>query len=273
MQKDNKQQKIFIFGFLLMIVVIFWFLLKPFVLNWKNGQKNDAEKKANEEILKAPSIMPEELFSKIENKSEVFLIDISSANDFSRGHIAKSINSPAEKLDKKFFTSIGASPTADIFIFSQGGDLANLATIVNRIISQGFSNAKYLRGGISDWREKGFPLVSSGGTSVDSSKVKKLTAEEAIKIKDASPSLIDFIDVRDKNIFSGGHIEGAKNIPLSELEGRKNEVSAIKKVIVYGSSDSESFQAAVVLFDLNFFNVYQLDGGLGSWKAAGGKVE
>ena len=46
-----------------------------------------------------------------------------------------------------------------------------------------------------------------------------------------------------------------------------------KKIIVYGANENESFQAAVTLFDLNFFNVYQMDGGIDEWKAAGGNVK
>jgi len=102
--------------------------------------------------------------------------------------------------------------------------------------------------------------------------VKKITIAEIKKDADSSPDLLQFLDVRNKSDFAKEHIVGAINVPLPELEARKNEVSAVKKTIVYGANTDESFQAATVLFDLNFFNIYQMDGGIDDWKAAGGNV-
>ena len=273
MQNEKNQHKVFVFGFLLIVLVVLGFLLKPVVMNWKDGQKNQAEQKANAEILKAPSVMPDDLFQMIQDKSKVFLVDISAPDDFKRGHIALAVNVPMEKLDKSFISSLGAEKTANIFIVNQGSDLAALATVTNKIVSDGFVNAKYLRGGISGWIEKGLPLVSLGGSEEDNVKVKKITIDEIKNDAGSTPDLLQFLDVRSKDDFAKEHIVGAINIPLSDLETRKTEIPAVKKTIVYGASESESFQAAVALFDLNFFNVWQMDGGINEWKAAGGNVK
>ena len=271
--KEKNQHKVFAFGFLLIVLVVLGFLLKPVVVNWKNGQKDQIERLANAEILKAPSVMPEDLFQMIQKKSKIFLVDISAADDFKKGHIATSVNVPAEKLEKNFLASLGAEKTANLFLINQGSDLAGLATIVNKIIADGFVNAKYLRGGIPGWKEKGFPLVSLGGSEEDSAKVKKITIDEIKNDAGINPDILQFLDVRSKNDFAKEHIVGAISIPLSELEARKNDVPVVKKTIVYGASVDESFQAAVSLFDLNFFNVFQMEGGINEWKAAGGKTE
>jgi rhodanese-related sulfurtransferase len=271
--RQRRQHKVFVVGFSLIVLLLLWFLLKPFVSNWKNGQLGRDEQKANEEILKAPSVMPEDLFKKIQSNSKIFLVDTSSPDEFSRGHIATAVNTEADKLDKDFFTVLGADRTADIFIVNQGDKLAGLATAVNRIVSDGFVNAKYLRGGIPGWREKGFPLVSSGGSDQDSAKVKKIAIDEIKKDAESNSNLLQFLDVRGKNDFAKEHIVSAINIPLSELETRKTEIPSVKKTIVYGAHADEGFQAAVVLFDLNFFNVWQMDGGIDEWKAAGGKMQ
>ncbi|HUD08567.1 MAG TPA: rhodanese-like domain-containing protein [Candidatus Saccharimonadales bacterium] len=272
MQNEKNQHKVFVFGFLLIVLVVLGFLLKPVVMNWKDGQKNQAEQKANAEILKAPSVMPDDLFQMIQDKSKVFLVDISAPDDFKRGHIALAVNVPMEKLDKSFISSLGAEKTANIFIVNQGSDLAALATVTNKIVSDGFVNAKYLRGGISGWIEKGFPLVSLGGSEEDNAKVKKITIDEIKNDAGSTPDLLQFLDVRSKDDFAKEHIVGALNIPLTELETRKDDIPAVKKIIVYGSDENESFQAAVTLFDLNFFNVWQMDGGINEWKAAGGNI-
>jgi len=273
MQKEEKQHKIFVIGFFLIVIVVLWFLVKPFVSGWQSRQKNSAERKANEEILKAPSIMPDDLFKKIEGKSEIFLVDISNPEDFSRGHIAESVNTPAEMLNRDFLNNLGATETADVFIINQGNNLEELAIAVNEAISAGFSNAKYLRGGISGWREKGYPLVSSGGSENDRAKVKKITFDEIKKEAETNPDLLQFLDVREQGAFSKEHIIGSINIPISELESKRGEVPILKKIIVYGDNENESFQAAVILFDLNFFNAYQMSGSIEEWKASGGNTE
>lgn len=273
MQDEKKQQKIFAVGFSLIVVVILGFLLKPLISNWRNHAQNSDEQKANAEILKAPSITADDLFQEIRRNSKIFLVDISSNDDFKRGHIATAANVPEEKLDKNFFKNIGADSTANIIAINQGDDLATLATRVNKIVAEGFVNAKYLRGGIADWKNQGYPIVSSGASDIDGAKVKKITIEEIKNEAGINPTLLQFLDVRSKGSFAAGHIVGAINIPLAELERRKNEAPAAKKIIIYGADENESFQAAVILFDLNFFNVWQMQGTLEGWKAADGKTE
>ncbi|MFA6285117.1 MAG: rhodanese-like domain-containing protein [Parcubacteria group bacterium] len=272
MQNEKNQHKIFVVGFSLVVIIILWFLLKPLVLNLKGGQSSKDEQKANEEILKAPSTMPEDLLKAIQDKSKIFLADISSSDEFNRGHIATAVNVQADKLDKSFFVALGADRTSNILIVNQGDNLTDLATVVNKIVSDGFVNAKYLRGGIPGWQEKGYPLVSSGGSGEDSAKVKNITIDEIKKDAEITPALLQFLDVRSKNDFAKEHIVGAINLSLSELETRKSEIPVLKKTIIYGSNENDGFQAAAVLFDLNFFNVYKMNGGIEDWKAAGGKV-
>jgi rhodanese-related sulfurtransferase len=274
MRNEKNQSNVFVYGFLLIILVVLWFFLKPVVLSWKNSSKIDPEKAANAEILKAPSIMPSDLFQMIQDQKKVFLIDISSVNDFDRGHIATSLNASADKIDSDFFKTIGAEKTASIFLINQGNnDLAGLAKATNVVVAAGFVNAQYLRGGIAGWREEGYPLVSGGKAETDQAKVKKISIEEIRNQMEQNSSSIQFLDVRDSASFSKGHITGALSIPLSDLETRKKEIPVVQKVVVYGASQDDSFQAAVILFDLNFFNIYQLDATFDDWKTAGGKVE
>jgi rhodanese-related sulfurtransferase len=273
MKKEKNKSKVYVFGTSLLFLVVAWFLFKPFVSDWLGSRKNVDEKKANAEILKAPSIMPDDLESEIKSNSDIFVIDVSSADDFEKGHIADSYSAAGKHLDKKYFESVGAESVSSIFIVNQGTDLANLAATTNRVISLGFVNAKYLRGGISGWKEKGYPLISSGESSENAAKVKKISIDGIKNESVSGGDAFQFVDVRSKEDFSAGHIVGAVNIPAAEIEKRQNEISVLKRVVVYDSNKSESFRAAVSLFDLNFFNVYQLDGTLDDWKAAGGNVQ
>jgi hydroxyacylglutathione hydrolase len=270
MQKEKNQNKIFFIGFSLIVLVLLWFLVKPLISSWKKNEAQTNDAKLNEEILKAPSALPEDLYQKTEADSKIFILDTSSSDEFQKGHIAKSINVSANDLNKDYLDSVGIDKASDIFIVNRDGNLADLTTSVNKLVSAGFVNAKYVRGGIEGWKEKGYPLISAGSALSDNAKVRKISIDEIKKEAENGSDIFQFIDVRNQEDFSSGHIVGAINIPLPQIEMKENEVSAVKKVVVYGANSNESFQAAATLFDLNFFNVYQLDATLEDWKTAGG---
>lgn len=56
------------------------------------------------------------------------------------------------------------------------------------------------------------------------------------------------IDVRSPGEFAGGHIKGAKNIPLNEIGAKINEIKKLKKpVIACCASGMRSSQATSIL--------------------------
>ncbi|MFC1815303.1 rhodanese-like domain-containing protein [Thermodesulfobacteriota bacterium] len=84
------------------------------------------------------------------------------------------------------------------------------------------------------------------------------------------------LDVRQPNEYKGGHIPGAKLIPLPDLTERLNEIDADKPAIVYCAIGGRSRVAAQILTVKGFDNVYNLSGGFKAWdsKAAfGGKEQ
>ena len=67
------------------------------------------------------------------------------------------------------------------------------------------------------------------------------------------------VDVRSRDEFAAGHIEGARNISLDELPGRLAEVGARDKpVVVYCASGMRSAAAAASLKQSGFTQVYDL---------------
>lgn len=56
------------------------------------------------------------------------------------------------------------------------------------------------------------------------------------------------IDVRSQGEFAGGHIKGAKNIPLNEIENKINDIKKLNKpVIACCASGMRSSQATSIL--------------------------
>ncbi len=97
-------------------------------------------------------------------------------------------------------------------------------------------------------------------------------AEDIYKMLTEEPSQIILLDVRTEAEYEEEHIqiEGVetKNIPLSEIEERLNELNKSKVLIVYCRSGARSRQACEILAQHNF-TVFNLEGGITAWKAAG----
>lgn len=78
------------------------------------------------------------------------------------------------------------------------------------------------------------------------------------------------IDVREPNEFEGGHILGARNIPLSQLKTRLKELRPDKPVYLYCQSGLRSGRAAQMLHRKGYKELYHLKGGFKQWS---GKIK
>lgn len=98
-------------------------------------------------------------------------------------------------------------------------------------------------------------------------KIVKTLSEEEFKSGYRKAQLID---VREPNEFSGGHILGARNIPLTQMRTRLKEIRPDKPVYLYCQSGSRSGRAAQMLYKKGYKDLYHLEGGFKKW---GGKVK
>lgn len=76
---------------------------------------------------------------------------------------------------------------------------------------------------------------------------------------------IQLIDVRETDEYAGGHIEQAKNVPLSELTERTAELDAKQSIHVICLSGGRSMNASMYLEQAGF-DVTNVDGGMMSWE-------
>lgn len=77
------------------------------------------------------------------------------------------------------------------------------------------------------------------------------------------------LDVRTPGEFAGGHIAGARNVPLQELGARVGELGdRDRPVVLYCASGMRSASAASALKRAGFKHVFDL-GAMGRWPAAG----
>lgn len=75
------------------------------------------------------------------------------------------------------------------------------------------------------------------------------------------------IDIRAKNKFETGYIQGSRNIPFTQLKDRLDEIRAIESPVVIVCDMGIQAGAAVQMIGKP--NVFRLEGGIGGWQAAG----
>jgi rhodanese-related sulfurtransferase len=101
---------------------------------------------------------------------------------------------------------------------------------------------------------------------------------EAVPAKEvlerAKRGLVVVLDVRPPEEFSAGHLPGAINIPIHELERRLRELPKHKEVIAYcrGPYCLMSYDAVSLLRNEGI-KARRLEAGLPEWRAAGLPVE
>lgn len=97
--------------------------------------------------------------------------------------------------------------------------------------------------------------------------LKSLTQEDFIK----GYRKAQLIDVREPREYDGGHILGARNIPMSQLRQRINEVRPDQPIYLYCQSGARSRQAAsLIRKKRGATDIYHLKTGFRKWT---GKVK
>lgn len=93
--------------------------------------------------------------------------------------------------------------------------------------------------------------------------------EEAKRLIDSESDDIILLDVRSKEEYDAGHIEGALSVPISELSNKTEEVNTSEKIVVYSANGSNSTIACDIIIKNGSERVYNVFGGLNAWNESG----
>jgi len=79
------------------------------------------------------------------------------------------------------------------------------------------------------------------------------------------------LDLRSAESFSRGHIAGARNVPMDELDGHMEKLAKFrsKPVVAVCDAGITSSKAVNALRNSGFDSVYNLKGGMNAWGQAG----
>jgi len=105
---------------------------------------------------------------------------------------------------------------------------------------------------------------------------RRLSVNDVMSLQAAGLALV--VDVRSERSFEAGHIPGALNVPLDEVEARAPDIlrlAAGRALVTYCSCVHEhtSAVAAQALAGAGAKDVSALRGGYPAWVAHGGRVE
>ena len=73
------------------------------------------------------------------------------------------------------------------------------------------------------------------------------------------------VDLRKKEEFNQGHINGARNIPFVMLTRNPGKLRRDLPIYLYCEKGKVCKRAALVLYGKGYENIYQLEGGLTNW--------
>lgn len=192
------------------------------------------------------------------------VVDTRRARDFARGAVPGTINIPAHRT----FTTWAGSLLAydqDFYLIVEAG--SGLATELARDLAGiGLDHlAGCFDGDVVDaWRRSPGQLQT----------IPELTlAEVAGRVRGSGAGHDMVLDVRGPGEWEAGHIPGALNIPVGELEQRLDNIPPTRGLIVHCQTGARAAMAASILRARGFDDVRQFPGGFAEWQSAGQPVE
>jgi rhodanese-related sulfurtransferase len=95
-----------------------------------------------------------------------------------------------------------------------------------------------------------------------------VTVEEAKSLIESNSSLI-ILDVRTREEYDSGHIDGAILIPVSELEDRLDELSKEEELLIYCRTGNRSTNSVNILKANGYTKIFHMKDGIITWIQAG----
>jgi rhodanese-related sulfurtransferase/glyoxylase-like metal-dependent hydrolase (beta-lactamase superfamily II) len=183
------------------------------------------------------------------------VLDVREPAAFAAGHLPGSVN---VGLSGKYATWAGTLLDRErpIVLVAEAGREREAAVRLGRI---GFDQVRgYLEGGTS-------ALAARADLLATAERVDPLDAQ---RLLESAPETA-VIDVRTAAEWRGGHVPGAKNVPLDRLSSRLDEVPRDRPLLLHCQSGYRSSTAASLLRRAGYSRLTDLAGGMNAWRLAG----
>lgn len=187
------------------------------------------------------------------------VLDVRSAAAFGAGHIPGALHIG---LSGQFASWAGTLISLNTPIILVAEDLTKVAEAVTRLARVGIENVKgYLDGEILAWTKADLATAQVGQMPVE--ELKQQLATQSWQL----------IDVRRPGEYQAGHVPGAINAQLAQLEANLAQFDAQRPTIVVCASGFRSSVATSILAQHGFATLYNVTGGTNAWISAGYPTE
>ncbi|MEW6008798.1 MAG: rhodanese-like domain-containing protein [Candidatus Omnitrophota bacterium] len=233
-----------------------------------------------QEVQPPPKITSKELYSRLQKKEKVVVLDVREENEYKGKHIPNAIWFPKSKFDKQDQDVLkklqGIDKKAMVVTYCGAGHRSSY--VAKKLREAGYN--AYNLDGISLWEKENLPLVR-GPKLLPSEEPAIIHLEEAYENYYLLFKDIVWVDVRENEDYKRGHVKGALGIPLSEIEARFIEIPQDKEIVLYcegtwdGGSCEASRSAGRILIKKGYKqgNIKVFEDGYGAWENAGYPVE
>jgi len=199
-----------------------------------------------------PALKPNEFRRRIEQGAIV--VDTRPPPSFGAGHIKGSFS-----LALMRFGLAGWVLPYDKPILLVLGDLEHLDYVARSLTRMGYDDiGGYLVPSIVSWYKAVYPIETLDLMTVVDLKEKMDAGEDWL-----------VLDVRSRDEYLGGHIDGSLNIYVGLLEGRVYEVPEGRPTAVVCKSGTRSSFASSILLRAGREDIHNVLGGMDAWNRAG----
>jgi len=171
------------------------------------------------------------------------------------------------------------------FLAQGSRSVESLANVANLSVANTSQHLQQLRqAGLVTSQKDGLKVYYSiSGDDVISllDSLRYLTAKDNLDpvpaaelLERVKQDLVTVLDVRPKEEFAAGHVQGAINIPLGELEQHLQQIDPAQEIVAYcrGPHCILAFEAVAQLREKGF-KARRLENGYPEWRVAGLPVE
>ncbi|GFO69266.1 rhodanese-like domain-containing protein [Geomonas limicola] len=186
---------------------------------------------------------------------DAVIIDARPVTKYASGHLPHAISIPLPTLElegTKLLPAVKETP----LIFYCGGVSCGLSHKSAQIAhSLGYLNVSVFTAGEPGWK-----------------KAEHYTIPSAAFLSDGNAVIID---LRDAKAVAAGHIPGAINVPLAQLEQWENRFPSTKsaQLVFYGTAEKDVEAAVSTARDWGYSNVTGFPGGIEEWRKAGFQLQ
>jgi hydroxyacylglutathione hydrolase len=200
------------------------------------------------------AMSPEE-FETAANETGAVILDTRDAADFAKGFVPNSINIG---IDGSFAPWVGAlipDIRQEILLVT---DIGREEEVITRLARVGYDHTiGYLDGGIEAWKKSG----------KDADHIRSVSAEEFAREYVAGK--VGVLDVRRPSEFESGHVIGAENTPLDDVNDHLASIDKEKPYYVHCAGGYRSMVFNSILRARGFDNLIDIKGGLKAIKDTG----